>query len=220
MQARTFESAHKEWLEKHLNAREAKGKERLEKAHSHREILLLKNVWWPLFHSFDHLYPEYEVPDFVDGVWHLDFAYLRRPFRICIEIDGSREQFADNEIRQDHLIADFWVVIRFSYDDIKNNPKRCQQVILNVLGRLYREHVSDVQLSPYEKEIIRLSVRQPRPITPADVALSIRVCDKTARALLKSLAEKRLLERSGGGKQRVRSYRPGLEPQLLLYMAG
>jgi very-short-patch-repair endonuclease len=228
MVVKSFEEAHKHWLETHLAARDGKRKERLEKGHSHSEILLLRKVWWPLFQNFDHLHPEYEVRDFIDGVRYLDFAYLRPPFRICIEIDGysyhvenvTREQFADNEIRQDHLMADFWIVIRFSYDDIKNNPKRCQQVILNILGRLYREHVADVRLTPNEKEIIRIAIRTPRPITAEDVCYYIGCANKSARHMLKGLVDKRMLEPASGGTRRTLSYRTAMEPQLLLYMAG
>jgi hypothetical protein len=70
--------------------------------------LSLGNVWWPLFHHFDHLHPEYEVDDFMDGKRYLDFAYIRQGARIYFEIDGygshlkgvSRWQFADHLERQ------------------------------------------------------------------------------------------------------------------------
>lgn len=225
---KSFDEAHQAWFAAIQRTREGKSKEMLEKGHAHGERLFLKHVWWPAFRSFDHLYPQYEVRDFADGIRYLDFAYLRPPFRICIEIDGfsyhvekvSRTRFADNVIRQDHLVADFWLVLRFSYDDIKDNPRRCQQTLIGFIGRLFREPAMDLELTPIEKEVVRIAARSVKPITPADVHLSLQVCDKTARAALKALVEKRLLEPAGGGVQRVRSYKPALEAQLLLYMVG
>jgi len=223
-----FEKAHEAWFDAALRTRTAKSRAALEKGHGHGERLFLRNVWWPAFGTFEHLHPQYEVRDFADGVRSLDFAYLRPPFRICIEVDGyahhvekvTRARFADNDLRQDHLVADFWVVLRFSYDDVKDNPTRCRQTLLGVFGRLFRDRAPNVVLTPNEKELVRLAARCVRPITPSEAAESLRVCDKTARAALKSLVEKRLLRPAGTGKERIRFYEPALEPQLLLYMLG
>ncbi|WP_436241973.1 DUF559 domain-containing protein [Paenibacillus sp. LjRoot56] len=58
--------------------------------------------------------------------------------KLAIEIDGyathvseiSRTQFSDGLIRQNHLMIDGWKVLRFSYDDVKNRPRMCEQIIL------------------------------------------------------------------------------------------
>ena len=77
------------------------------------------------------------MDDFKDGKRYLDFAYIRPGFRICIEIDGygphlknsSRWQFSDSLERQNQLVIDGWTVLRFSYDQVKEKPRRCQQFV-------------------------------------------------------------------------------------------
>jgi hypothetical protein len=84
-------------------------------------MLLVKQVWWPLFHFFRYLYPNYD--DFEDGHSYLDNAYIRPTIRICLKIDGygphlktiSRGQFSDSLERP---VGDL-TVIRFTNDQVK-----------------------------------------------------------------------------------------------------
>ncbi|MGO4110128.1 hypothetical protein [Paenibacillus sp. YAF4_2] len=93
----------------------------------------MQKVWFPAFSQFDCLHPEYEIVDFRDGKRYLDFAYIRSPLRLAIEIDGynshaagiSRWQFSDHLVRQNHLVIDEWNVLCFSYDYVKDKPRMC-----------------------------------------------------------------------------------------------
>lgn len=108
---------------------------------------MLKRVGWPAFGHLEHLHPEYEVTDFREGKRYIDLAYVRPPFKIAFEIDGcgthvrdlSRRQFADQWVRQMHLINDGWIVVRIGYDDVKERPRLWQQMIVQLVGRLYGE---------------------------------------------------------------------------------
>ncbi|WP_240689486.1 hypothetical protein [Ammoniphilus sp. YIM 78166] len=99
-----FEEQYARFLSDHQAARKGERLRRLNEGHASAEKLFLETVWWPLFHHFQYLHPEYEVDDFKDGKRYLDFAYLRQGIKICFEVDGygphlkniSRWQFADH----------------------------------------------------------------------------------------------------------------------------
>lgn len=138
-----FEEEHQTFLNIHMQTRTGERLRRLQEGHSHAEKLFLKQVWWPLFYHFQFFHPEYEVNDFKDGKRFLDFAYIRPGIKFCIEIDGygphlkslSRWQFSDNLERQNQLVIDGWTIIRFSFDQVKEQPRRCQQIIQQLIGR-------------------------------------------------------------------------------------
>lgn len=213
-----FSEAYAEFISYHLRSRSGERLRRLKEGHSHAELLFLENVWWPSFGHFEHLHPEFEVHDFREGIRYLDFAYIRPGFRVCFEIDGfvshaqkiSRWKFSDNLIRQNHLVIDGWKVIRFSYDDVEDKPRRCQQVIQQLMGRWLGEQKCETDLTYIDKEIIRLAVRKGNPITPLDVSTDLAVSDKHARKLLRNLVGKKVLTPASGTK-RIRSYRLNLE---------
>ncbi|SCW78642.1 hypothetical protein SAMN04487970_104725 [Paenibacillus tianmuensis] len=177
------------------------------------EKLFLQEVWWPAVGHFEHLHPEFEVHDFKDGTRYLDFAYLRPPFKVCFEIDGygphsrdaSRWQFADRLVRQNHLVIDDWKVIRFAYDDIKEKPRRCQQMIQQLMGRWFGDENVPVALTLKEKEIVRLLVHKQRRVTPAEVSQHLGVSVRYARELLQSLLKRQVLV-PASGTLRVRAY--------------
>lgn len=150
MEKDRFEAAHRQWRDGHLAGRSGERRRRLEEGHAHAEKEMLKHVWWPAFGSLEHLHPEYEVTDFREGKRYIDLAYVRAPFKIAFEIDGfgphvrdlSRRQFADQWVRHMHLINDGWIVVRIGYDDVKERPRLWQQLIAQLIGRLYGERSS------------------------------------------------------------------------------
>lgn len=209
-----FEEEYQSFLNSHLQRRTGERLRRLEEGHSHAEILFLKQVWWPSFYHFRYLHPEYEVQDFKDGKRYLDFAYIRPAVRICLEIDGygphlkniSRWQFSDSLERQNQLVIDGWTVIRFSYDQIKENPRRCQQIVQQVIGRWLGDEMDLTSFSIIEKEVLRLAIRKGDAIFPIEVVNYLKLSRKTAGKVLKQLVDKNMLLPDSGVK-RIRSYR-------------
>ncbi|MGG1552092.1 DUF559 domain-containing protein [Paenibacillus ferrarius] len=181
--------------------------------HGHAEKLFLEQVWWPAIGRFDDLQAEYEVSDFKDGVRYLDFAYVRGNYRVCIEIDGygahhrelNRWQFADQLTRQNHLILDGWKILRFAYDDIREKPRRCQQLILQMMGSWFGEGQGRMKLSLEQKEILRIASQSSEPLVPVAVAERLGVSRIHAGKLLRSLVELGLLQPASGSR-RIRSY--------------
>ena len=208
-----FEEEYQTFMNAHLQVRKGERLRRLQEGHNVAEKLFLKQVWWPLFHQFSYLHPEFEVNDFKDGTRFLDFAYIRPAIRICFEIDGygphlkniSRWQFSDNLERQNQLVIDGWTVIRFSYDQIKEQPRRCQQIVQQVIGRWLGDELDQPSLSLVEKEVLRLSIRKGEAIFPVDVQKYLKISDKTARKVLSQLVDKKKLI-PATGNTRIRSY--------------
>ncbi|MCY9668100.1 hypothetical protein M5X11_24780 [Paenibacillus alginolyticus] len=136
----------------------------------------LQQVWWPAVGTLEDLHPEYEVDDFKDGRRFIDFAYIRHPHQVAIEIDGygthcrdmTRWQHVDHINRQTYLVYDNWKVVRFVYDEVKEKPRHCQQRILHMMGIWFgREDGSlQVELDFREREVVRLALGEGKPITP------------------------------------------------------
>ncbi|WP_240041267.1 DNA-binding response regulator [Paenibacillus ginsengarvi] len=169
----TVETAYTAFLLRYQEKRSGESGRRLQEGLGHAEKLFLGSVWWPAVGHFDHLHPEYEVYDFKDGTRFLDFAYLREPFQVCFELDGygphlrdtSRWQFADQLWRQNHLVIEGWKVIRFAYDDIQDKPRRCQQLIQQLLGKWFGDDIrNSPKLTLKQREIIRFAIHAGRPI--------------------------------------------------------
>jgi very-short-patch-repair endonuclease len=211
-----FQEEYQTFMNSHLQTRTGERLRRLQEGHKHAEMLFLKQVWWPLFHHFRYLNPEYEVNDFKDGKRYLDFAYIRPTIQICLEIDGygphlqkiSRWQFSDSLERQNQLVIDGWTVIRFSYDQVKEQPRRCQQIIQQVIGRWLGDELDQTTLSLVEKEVIRLAIRKGEAISPIEVAKYLKLSGKTVRKVLSQLVDKKMLT-PASGTVRVRSYQLG-----------
>jgi very-short-patch-repair endonuclease len=211
-----FEEEYKTFMNTHLQARSGERLRRLQEGHNQAEMLFLKQVWWPAFYHFKYLHPEYEVDDFKDGKRYLDFAYIRPAVRLCFEVDGygphlkniSRWQFSDNLERQNQLVIDGWTVIRFSYDQVKEQPRRCQQMVQHVIGRWLGDELDPTSLSFAEKEVIRLAIRKGEAISPKEVGMYLGLSDKTVRKTLNQLVDKNLLFPSSG-IMRIRAYRLG-----------
>jgi very-short-patch-repair endonuclease len=207
---------HEAFILNHLSKRMGERRRRLKEGHGHAEALFLEQVWIPAFGQLDYLHPEYEIQDFRDGSRFVDFAYIRPSLKLAIEIDGygpharllSRVQFSDQLTRQNHLVIDGWRVLRFSYDDVKDRPRACEQVLQQLLGRFMQGKPSGLgrTLKVEEREILRHAIRIARPITLNDVFELLQAKRDKVRQLLYGLVERGLLISSGQGRLRRHSY--------------
>lgn len=217
-----FKEAHENWLHKHVQGRKGEARRRLEEGHGVGERAFLEKVWWPAVEHLQHLIPEYEVRDYADGQRFLDFAYIRGALKLCLEVDGygphwrdvNRRQFADQLMRQNHLILDGWKVLRFAYDDVTERPRRCQQVIQQALGMEACERVeyesrshNSGKLTLLEREILHsFKNRHLEYITPIMVGEMFGVSQKTAYRSLHKLIARHYLSPAQTGKQRNHKY--------------
>jgi hypothetical protein len=210
-----FTQAHLEWLDKHLQSRKGEARRKLKTGHAHAERLMLEHIWWPAFGHFDHLHPEYEVSDYFDGKRYIDFALIRAGIYIAIEIDPfgthyaklDRRQFSNQWVRQMHLFNDSWSFIRISYDDLIERPRLWQQLLQQMVGRLFGDHQLTYELSASERDILRLALRLSRPIKLADVQTLLQCGYDTARKQLTMLEHKKWLKPQGKGLMRTHAWR-------------
>lgn len=82
-----FEEQYEQWLANQRKTRKGESLRKLNNGHAHSEKLFAEEIWWPVIGSFDFLQAEYEVTNFRDGTYYLDFALLRPPHRINWEVD-------------------------------------------------------------------------------------------------------------------------------------
>lgn len=128
-----FEEQYEQWLANQRKTRKGESLRKLNNGHAHSEKLFAEEIWWPVIGSFDHLHAEYEVTNFRDGTYYLDFALLRPPHRINWEVDDfsshaknlDRRGFNYERDRQNQLVLDGWQIFRFPLDAIKERPRQC-----------------------------------------------------------------------------------------------
>lgn len=210
-----YEDAYNAFLQSHVKKRSGPSAKRIVAGLEHAEKMFLKNVWWPAFHNFEGLHPEYEIRDFKDGHRYLDFAYIQPYFRIAIEIDGfgphwkdiSPDQYCDHCHRQNHLIIDRWQILRFGYKDVDERPRICQQSVQQLVGRITGDssEASFQALKATDKEILRLALSINRPLTIRDVATRCQLGRAASARYLKGLVETGWLQ-PARGSVRVRAY--------------
>jgi hypothetical protein len=220
----SFEARHQSFIKRHIDRRTGERRGRLERGHNHGEFLFLKNVWWPLRHSFESLHPEYEVLDWRGRPYFADLAWLPGHIKLLIEIKGyathvremDRLKYCSELNRETFLLSMGYHVISFAYDDVEQRPELCITLLRLVLSRFEPERAPISRALLAEKEIIRLAIALARPIRPRDVELHFEVNHRTAVSMLSKLSEKGWLTPSVSGKGE-RTVRYELKMDILEY---
>jgi len=210
-----FEAAYEAWITKHVKESKGERRRKLLQGIGHAQKLFLIKVWWPLFGQILELTPEFEVRDFKDGYRYLDFAWFYNGFRIAIEIDGfgphwrniDRWRFADHLHRQNDLVLDDWIVLRFSYDAFMEHPRKCQQLILHAKGKWSLEKAAiPVSADPIDRAILEYAIRAAAPFSPSQAADALGWNRVTICRHARKLTSNGQLLPAGTGKQRNRTY--------------
>jgi len=217
-----FAQAHKEWFDQHAANLKGEARRRLLAGHAHAERAMLEHIWYPAFGHFEHLHPEYEVRDYFDGVRYIDCAYIRGGLCIAIEVDPygthyaklDRRQYSNQWVRQMHLSNDGWLFVRISYDDIMERPRLWQQLLQQMIGRLFGSSDTDYALNAEERDIVRMALRENRPIRLQDVRNLLQCGYEKARCHLSALEQKKRLLPCGKGSSRVHAWEPNATLQL------
>ncbi|MFD2327693.1 DNA-binding response regulator [Cohnella sp. GCM10020058] len=218
-----FEKQYSSWLAEQAKKRSGEARRRLLEGHGESEKLFAKEIWWPLNKNFDFLHAEYEVSNYRDSSFYLDFAFVRPPYFIDWEIDDfaahgkhvNRRTFEYERERQNQLLLDGWKVFRVPLDMIKERPRKCQQLVLQVMGKLYGDFGEEARsdLSLIKREIVRLAINYKRPFTPEDISTSLGISLQYARKMLHELVQEAWLAVASGSR-RIRTYRLGDKAEL------
>lgn len=209
-----FKEKHAEWLNDHLQRRSGERRGRLERGHSHGEIKFLQNIWWPLHGNFDHLHPEYEVPDWRGRPFFIDFAWLPGHTKIAFEVKGfgphiqnmDRKRYCDELNRETFLQGLGFRVVSIPYDDVESRPELTRSLLRILLNR-YMLSEKEAERSLFiERDVLLLAFQLRRPIRPIDVVKKFQVNQRTAVRLLRTLCSKNKL-RPIPGKVSSKVYR-------------
>ncbi|MBY0116311.1 transcriptional regulator [Paenibacillus sp. FSL H8-0317] len=197
-----FDEAYEVWmhslLEEETNPRVLS---RLENGLEHGTLEFLRSVWFPLMKNFNHLQPEWEVRDFHNGYRYLDLAYMPgNGVKAGIEIQGYGPHARDLDVRRFKdlcwrnclLTLDDWIFLPITYISIKDEPKRCQQLVLSFMGKFIATDVP-TSLNWLEAEAVRYARRIIRPFAPSELATHLRITDQHARRVLHSLIDQQVL---------------------------
>ncbi|TLS52032.1 hypothetical protein FE782_11685 [Paenibacillus antri] len=224
--AEPFESAHERWLQSHLEGRTGERRGRLTRKR-YAETLFLRQVWWPLFGSFDALHPEYEVADWRGRSYFADFVWLPGSGeKLVFEVKGfgphvtemDRRGYCEELNRETFLQGLGYRVISIPHDDVASRPDVVQSLLRMVLSRFQPIRKSRARPSLIEREIMLLAFSCAGVLRGVDVATHLDVSHRTAVRYLQRLCEKGVLEalRNGAKGERVTEYRVIKEKQGLL----
>lgn len=209
-----FEQKYEHWLQENIyEEKNHRRREILEKGLGHGTVEFLRLIWYPTVGNFDHLYPEWEVRDFNNGYRYLDLAYRPEDAKGCIEIQGYGPHARDLDVRRfkdlcwrhSLLALDGWTILPIAYLSMKDEPKRCQQLILAFIGKFLSTDAPS-QLTWVEAEVVRFASRLFRPITPREIANHLRISDRHARRILHNMVDSEILS-VASGIQRSRTYK-------------
>ncbi|ANE47015.1 hypothetical protein SY83_12880 [Paenibacillus swuensis] len=212
----SFKLAYEGWMEKQIQSSSGERRRRLLN-HGHAERVFLETVWWPAVGRFDCLQAEYEVMDYRDRTRYLDFVYLRAPYRVCLEIDGyethgrsDRYTFSDDRRRQNGLVVEDWKVLRYSFDDVKDQPRQCQLSLQQWMGRWFGTRMEEQKggaLGIVHTEIIRfMSSGVGTSVSLQDIQAHLNIGEKLARKHLRELMRQQWVA-PVSGTQRIHAYK-------------
>ncbi|MFD0960837.1 hypothetical protein [Paenibacillus chungangensis] len=130
---------------------------------------------------------------------HIAYAFKLTDIAGTIAIFPASSFLTIFSDRTNDLIMDGWIMIRFSYDDVTDNPRLCQQYVQQLLGKLYGSNKPDPILQhilPVQREILRFISRQTgnQICSPMQIATSLSLHPSTVRRNMKQLVSVGLLE--------------------------
>ncbi|MGO4693865.1 hypothetical protein AB4Z50_06260 [Paenibacillus sp. 2TAB26] len=192
-----FAEEHEKWLKKHLRASKGEHKSRLQRGHGHGERLFLKQVWWPMMGSFDHLHPEYEVVDWRGNPFYIDLVWQRGATRFAFEIKGygphvqntDRIRYRRELNRETFLQVLGYRVVSIPYDELEEKPQLIVSLLQSLLAPYLVTHTQEQNMTRFERELLHYAFRSNKNIRPADVMKEFHINRRTAVKYLKRLCD-------------------------------
>lgn len=173
-------------------------------------IKLFKEALWPVFKSFDGFELEYEIKG-PNGVSIFIDVY-NKPFRSSFECEGfsahaesiTRGRFDFEKQRVRTMLLNGISYIPFSWDELDKKGHLCSAFVREVIARLTSK--AQLELSVYEKEVIRAFVVSQQTFRILDVCELIQKKKTFCRQVIKSLVEKGLIRPALPARMRNHEY--------------
>ena len=168
-----FEEEHAKFLNRQMGQATGMRREILKK-HGAGEKKLLETLW-PIFKSFDGFVLEHEIVTTTGVRNYIDALYA--PLGIAFEAEGfvshaeraTRGRFDSerNKVRSTGIVG--FVYFPFSWDEMDKRPELCRRSVYEIMGQLGMHLSETIELSLYEREIIRRRLLHPEQITFANM---------------------------------------------------
>jgi very-short-patch-repair endonuclease len=209
----TIQDEHEIWFETHKRKRRGERLRRLQVGYQKAERLLMEQIVYPVVGSFRDLHPEFEVRMLREASAYLDVALVRGMLKIDFEIDGfgpherdvSRDQFAWDRRRDAMLRAEGWIVLRFAYDDVLEEPESIRRIVRRVLRRV---ELKRGEMSLQEREVIKFAMLNKKNIIKvARLIEQMEIGRDQTRALLRQMAADGVLDILGDAPKHVHRYK-------------
>jgi hypothetical protein len=162
-----------------------------------------------LFGHFVGLHPEYEVADWRNMKFFVDYMFITGNVRIAFEIKGygSHVQNTDRTRYRRELNREMFlqglgcIVVSIPYDDIEENPELIRMLIKAIIAQHTSYNIvhADQQHHRVEQELITMALRTGKTIRPIDGARECGISRQTATKYLKQLCEKEIFRAVSSG---------------------
>lgn len=208
----SFEEAFDRFLQEQRSSAKGSRRERLDKVGA-GEKLLLKEIIWPIFKSFDGFHLEYEILG-VNGV-KLYLDVFNSSLGIVSECDGfvvhaetiTRDRFMFERMRIRSMAMQGLIYVPFSYDELDKKPDVCRSFMYELLGRLATAPAAELmKLSAQERELLRYVRTLNRAFNLRDVAQCLQQSPMTNKKYVARLVNKMLVRPKEAQNQRHHYY--------------
>lgn len=201
--------------------RQARAEGKLRRTVGPLERMFLQKVWGPEFQfNFEGLHAEYPFRDFRGRDRYVDFVYTKGGNRLVIELDGytshvrdiDEDEYDDHLERQNDLILQGWMVLRFSKRHILRHPMRCREKIKQSIGHWWtvvQGNFEQGAVSLWEsrkQSITRIALRQGGMLRTRDITRHFQICRRSAHYWLQKMAAEGFIE-PVRANQRITAYR-------------
>lgn len=175
------------------------------------EKKLFREALWPVFRTFEGFSLEYPIKSISGVTIYIDIFY--HPFYFAFENEGfvphaeniTRARFSFERMRIRTMAQYGYKFIPFSWDELDKRPENCRRSVYELLGR-YSHHQSMMELTVFERELIRYVIGLNRAFRLRDAGHCLGLKKDACRKVLRSMLEKNLLESVGEGKLRIKLY--------------
>ncbi|MEF2968065.1 hypothetical protein V3851_19735 [Paenibacillus sp. M1] len=193
-----FETAYEAFVKSHFCGEAEERKTPHARGRGRKNLIFLRNVWWPLFKSLEYLCPEFEVRDWCGEPFSVDFAYLPGQVKYAIEVkrfvpdvqEDGRSHFSCGLSRELYLQTLGFRVISFAEDDVINRPELCRYLLQMLICRYQAKPQSAETPLFAEMEVVRLALCSSRPLHPGEVAHHLNTDEGTAVSMMQALCTK------------------------------
>ncbi|PLT44627.1 hypothetical protein B8V81_3058 [Paenibacillus pasadenensis] len=135
-QEQRFEEARLAWIQRHLRSSTKERRRRLEQGQKEKDMLFLKEIWWPVFGRLDDLHPQYEVQDEKGAPVFLDFAWLQgnQYFHIAVKEFETYARQTEEERNREMMFNAYMTICGYrmlpiAYDALVEDPAEIRSLM-------------------------------------------------------------------------------------------